>query len=391
MRRGFFPMIIAPLFLGCSDSATTVGDRSINAEEDRAVEARMVPLTGDVNRLILRFEDGTLRAGSLPYLVPMFDENGVTSNAIVDDVAFNLTEISRAANIGLAVQQSTDGSTIVVSVPRIRTDGIWVDSDRIVYPAPIDIARGGAPAYDAAVEQGGPFTTLEFLGPGGRRIRLETVDIQIETDSGQQVSGTEGENETLNLTSVLPETLSVRLQDRQSRDSWDIAIFPGYRSSRAGLVIYTIRGVTVGSELSLNPSDAPVSEVSPEISSDINACNSRSAEACHTVAIWYQREDQTVAGLRNAADFLQRGCELDHMQSCYDVGVAFLRGEGLDQSFEDAASAFERACELDEFGACYSVAALHRTGRLPRDEEKEARLFRLACDNNVDLACSQVE
>ena len=132
------------------------------SETAAAVEPELVSLTGEINYLRLYFNEGTLMAGALPYFTPAFDENGNRSVGVsgsVEEVVLDLIQVSRTVDVGIAVQIASDGNRskgAFITVPRAKTEAVWVDSDRIVYPAPIDLAIGGAKSYDSAVEAGWP-------------------------------------------------------------------------------------------------------------------------------------------------------------------------------------------------------------------------------------------
>ena len=213
----------------------------------------------------------------------------------------------------------------------------------------------------------------------------------METESGESVSQVIGEQDILHVKNVPSEVLSVLLRDKQSGKAWEMTVFPSYRSSRAGLVLYKIRGVPVGRELAVSPEYAEALDIEEEVAAEIAACEESIAEQCFSVAVRYQQGEPSTESARMAVAYLQRGCELDHSASCYEAGLAILRGEGAEQDYEAAEGAFERACELGLPDGCYTVAVLHRNRLLPRDEEKEQRFFQEACEGNIPLACSQVQ
>ena len=88
---------------------------------------------------------------------------------------------------------------------------------------------------------------------------------------------------------------------------------------------------------------------------------------------------------RRARRYLERACELEHMDSCANLGWMLAHGEGDDADLPGALRLYQRACAAGESGACV-LAGLHQRDHL-EDRAAARRSFARACELGDRLAC----
>jgi len=356
-----------------------------------------VQLTGEINYLRLRFDDdGGLMAGSLPYFVPLFSADGKASGGVIKNAVLDLFQISRSSDPfdpGIAGQPAKDGTGLAlavrVSVRRRNVDAVWIDSDRVTYPAFVDESSATASSYDSHIEDGGPFITATFLSEDGMPVSLDSIDVKVTTNSGREMSVTERPNEIILLRSVNAEALNIVVREKESERTWETRLFAAYRGSRPNLVLYTVYDVPVGREVDTMPDYAVRKAVSNEVAALMAACETASGTACYDVALRLQEGKGVTQNFAEAAEYLERACAFDHIEACMGAGIAHFRGEGVERNADTAIKFFEEACEQGAPRGCYNVGAFFHNEFVPADPEKEKLFFDKACELGMQEACDR--
>jgi len=195
------------------------------------VFARDQQFEGDHPFMLTVYDSRGKLAGGLGALnVPRFTMSGDLSNTLLD-----LSGIPKKHELSLGVQRRGDESQVIVGIARRLCAKALIDGKGVVFP---DEAQH--------VGNGGPFIGISFKSAGNRPISLKSMNVNISGTVGGRYKTVVVEDDTLLVMEVARETLRVELQDRLSKEKWNVDLFPMFRGATKGVVLYNVLEVAVG-------------------------------------------------------------------------------------------------------------------------------------------------
>ena len=183
--------------------------------------------------------------GDTPYMLSSYDATGKTAgmgflslSADLRNTILYISDVPEKYDPPLGVQVK-GGRTVAafVVLRRKMCTTAFIDSEGVVFP---DKVR--------QVDETGPSVTVKFISPNGNDVLLKDLVVQVKSRTGQLLRTSPTEGDMLIIKRVPREAIDITITSSASGGKWTGVLFPAYRSAKTGLVIYSLKNVSVGTE-----------------------------------------------------------------------------------------------------------------------------------------------
>lgn len=231
---------------GYSDIITLFREKAIEVTRKNDKSKATVTVTEDVSEEKIREyklsmdSDGTLRVGSNPHLLTVYDEKGrgVGLSAVLTNTLIDMKEIPMKTNPMMGVQLKNNRQVAYVSVIRRNSDSVFVDKSGVVFPR--DSRNTG---------KEGPFVSMSLLTSDSKVISLKGLSISIMSDASTIHNIIANKAGIYIVQNVEEKSLHINIEDLSSGKKWSTTIYPKYRGARPYDVLYKVLDVPVGAPL----------------------------------------------------------------------------------------------------------------------------------------------
>jgi len=115
----------------------------------------------------------------------------------------------------------------------------------------------------------------------------------------------------------------------------------------------------------------------------LRACKMYLAKACNKAGIiYYNKKDY-----KNAVKYYKRACDLGHSWGCSNLAWHYNYGKGVEKNIEMIYKYAKKAYELNNKN---SLKLGYYYDKYVKDYDKAFKYYKIACDNNNSVACSNI-
>lgn len=208
------------------------------------------PPSSGARTLRLTLVGNRVTVGDLPYMVPAFEPTGGPSRQVMAstdlrDVNLDLRDLPVSGDpwspkLGLFFRGEEWAG--FVSVRLRNAEQVYIDPDGLVWPDDLQ-----------EVAEGGPTITLALQAPDRRAISLDGLSIAVTDPAGMELPAEVLEHEVVRVSNVQEELLRIEVTDLVNGKTWNTDLLPVFRAAGHDVIIYLLKGVTVGRSLEAAP------------------------------------------------------------------------------------------------------------------------------------------